>query len=79
MNGWDATTTGKLEGGEVEMGPGWLAHIEANPRIRDREAVQRVPAFHTMPSPDKKFHRCETHPTHPPVANSTIISSFSRS
>lgn len=79
VNGWDATTTDKLEGVETVIGPGWLAYIEADPRIRGKEAVQRVPAFHTMPSPDKEFHRCGTHSPHPPVANSTVTSSFSRS
>lgn len=60
---WGAISTGHIRGVERAVRSGWPAHIESEPRVRGREAVQRVAAFNNLPSPDKGFHRCGNPPT----------------
>lgn len=52
--------------GRGENQPRWLVHNEAEPRVRNREVVQRVVvAFHKPPSQDKES---STHGNPPPQA-----------
>lgn len=42
VNGQSAISTGQASGAEAAIQTEWPVHIEAEPRVRGREAVQRV-------------------------------------
>lgn len=74
-----ATPTGQTGEAETAIRPGWLAHIEAEPRVRGREAVQRGAVFHKLPSLDKEIYRLRKWPTsHPRMACPVVKSSLGR-
>lgn len=65
-------------GAEVKIRPGWLVHNEAEPRVRNKEVVQRVVAFHKPPSQDKESSRHGNPPPQPLRACLAAKSSLNR-
>lgn len=59
----NAAHSGQTTSTETAIRPGWLAHIEPEPKVRSRELMQKVAVFYNLPSPDKGFHRGRNTPT----------------
>lgn len=51
VKGQDAMPTGQTRGAEAASQPEWLVHIEAEPRVRSGEVLQRVAEVNKPPSP----------------------------
>lgn len=70
--------TGQTRGAEAANQPEGLLHNEAKCRVRCREAVQRMAIVDQLPSSGKQRHRWGIHPSHFPVACSSLQPSLSR-
>lgn len=53
VKGLGATFTGQIGRAETAIKPGRPAQIEAEPRVRGRQIVQKATVFHSWPSRDK--------------------------
>lgn len=53
VNGCGTTIPGQIERAVTATGSGWLAHMEAGPRIRGKEAMQKVTVLHSPTAQDK--------------------------
>lgn len=53
VNGCGTTIPGQIERAVTATGSGWLAHTEAGPRVRGKEAVQKVTVLHSPTAQDK--------------------------
>lgn len=78
VRGCGVTLPGKIGGAKIAIGPGWLKHIEAGPKVRSREVVKRITTPYSPPAPDKGFCRCGNHPPSSPAAYTAVKSSLVR-
>lgn len=72
VKGQEATPCGQTREAEAAVQPKWPVYIEAEPRIRGWEVLQRVAVIKKSPSPLQESPSPTPTPCHPPVACLTI-------
>lgn len=72
VNGCGASIPGQIKKAATATGSGWLAHTEAGPRVRGKEAVQKS-QYSTA-----QQHKTKDVGTAHPVAHTAVKSSLGR-